>query len=483
MHVLVAAFSQGERRRLVSVLRAMGAQHIVEATCMEDALTLVEHCELELALVSPRLARGLHDECGLDLIAELRGRREILAVVVGEPPDTPTMRRAMRCGASDWLSIDKITVDNLRGVLDELRTIATPRPRPLPRVDGVSAPGQVMVGRSAPLTALRDDIARVSGSMYPVLVHGQSGTGKELVVQELRRVGPRPASPLLDLNCGAIPDALLESQLFGHKRGAFTGADRDQEGYLSAVGSGYLFLDEIAELPLPLQAKLLRVLETRRYRMIGSTKECQFSGRVVAATHADLASRCAENRFREDLYYRLAVLELRVPTLAERQADVPLLLDHFVARQERSFVFSDAATRKLCGYPWPGNIRQLRNLVTRVALLTDESEVGEPTVERLLRGAVPRRESAGGELDRFADSVLDLDVPDKLHAAQDVLIARSVARCGGNKSAAARALGVHRKVLERRLGKHEAESSEAGVGQDGPLRGRHRPVAYVTGPT
>ena len=455
VQVLVAAYDQSARRHLSNVLRTLGADRVFEATSMTDALTLVDRRELDLALISPRLGQDPLDESGLELTAELRSRRELVVLIVGEQPGLLTLRKAMRCGASDWISLEDLDADRLTALLDELRTLGTPRPRPLPkRVPPKHE--QPMIGRSPQIVRLREDISRVASTNYPVLITGPSGAGKELVVREIHRLSQRPAAPLLDLNCGAIPEQLLESQLFGHKRGSFTGADRDQEGYLAAVGSGVLFLDEIAEMQLSLQAKLLRVLETGRYRMVGSTCECRFEGRVIAATHADLALRCAKGQFREDLYYRLAVLEIRVPALRDRVEDIPLLLEHFIDLQERAFKFEPAAVARLLESEWPGNIRELRNLVARVALLSDENPVRAATVDRLLRGHEAPRSRDGDELMRFADSVLGLDVEDKLHAAQEVLIARSLARCGGNKSAAARALGVHRKVLERRLGKYDA---------------------------
>jgi len=474
MQVLVVAFSQPARKKMVRAVRELGDVGVAEAATAEDALTVSEHCEFGLVLVSPGLSEKRNDERGLELVGRLRHRREITALIVGDPPDPPTLRRAMRCGASDWLPLDELTGASIGGTLDELQNLPKPRRRALPWAGRRVARGGVMVGQSVPMMDLRAQIGRVARSMAPVLVLGQSGSGKELVVQELRRVGPRPAAPLLDLNCGAIPEALIESQLFGHKRGAFTGAERDQEGYLSAVGRGYLFLDEIAELPLPLQAKLLRVLESGQYRMVGSTKEIQFRGRVVAATHADLMDRVAEGRFREDLYYRLAVLELHVPGLSERPEDIPLLLSHFAARQERPLSFSEEAVRRLEAHPWAGNVRELRNVVTRAAILSDETVVSEATVERLLRKCARGPGASSKALSTLADAVLELDVGDKLQAVQSVLIERSLACCGGNKSAAARALGVHRKVLERWMTKYEAGLAAA---HDRPTAGRERPAA------
>ncbi|MBX7078571.1 MAG: sigma-54 dependent transcriptional regulator [Nannocystaceae bacterium] len=314
-----------------------------------------------------------------------------------------------------------------------------------------------IVGRAPATRRLRRIIERIAPSDRAVLVHGPTGTGKELVVQALHQLGLHPEAPLVDVNCGAIPEALMESLLFGHVRGAFTGADAAQEGYLGAVGHGTLFLDEVAELPLLLQAKLLRVLETRRFRRVGSTEERRFHGRVVAATHADLRRACVERRFREDLYYRLAVLGIEVPPLAERREDIPLLVAHFAALQPRVMRFTAAAQAELGARAWPGNIRQLRNAIDRLAVTCDAESIDvadlhehlEPADEAL-HGAP---QSLAGVPPDLASALLRLDGHDKLAAVESLLIDAAMRQYGGNKSAAARALGVHRKVLERRLGR------------------------------
>jgi DNA-binding NtrC family response regulator len=449
MQVLIAAHCKSTRRSMVKAARELGLARIHEAGNAEEALSLATRLELELALVDVRLSNDPLDISGLDLVAALRVRRPLLAIVVGHEPSADELRQAMRVGASDWLSRERVDAAVLGRLLELLRGQASAPPR----VEWARPARELpMIGNSPALQELRQAILRVASAEYPVLVRGPSGAGKELVVRELHRLGPRPDAPLLDINCGAIPDHLLESQLFGHKRGAFTGADRDQEGYLTAVGSGTLFLDEIAELPALLQAKLLRVLESGRFRMIGSTSELSFRGRVVAATHADLESRVRTGSFREDLYYRMAVLELRVPPLAERIADLPVLLDHFIGQQERRFSLSADAMELLANHRWPGNVRQLRNLVARMALLCDEDPVSRATAERLLEQRQPIEPEVDA-LSKFAESVLGLSIIDKFSAAQEALIEQSLKLHGGNKSAAARALGIHRKVLERRLGK------------------------------
>jgi DNA-binding NtrC family response regulator len=300
------------------------------------------------------------------------------------------------------------------------------------------------------MEVLRETIRRAALSDRPVLVTGPTGSGKELVVEALHTLGPHPDQPLLDLNCGAIPEALMESQLFGHVKGAFTGADQNQQGYLSLVKQGTLFLDEVAELPPMLQAKLLRVLETGVFRPVGSATQGKFEGRVVAATHAELSARVRDGTFREDLFYRLNVLAVRVPPLVERREDVPALVAHFCRGQRRPLRFSEAALAVLSSAAWPGNVRQLRNLVDRVAAFADDDLVTPETLRPFV--VDPQVVDADAQVLRSsAQSILRLPIDNKLEAIEEALIAEAVRLSDGNKSGAARLLGMHRKAVSRRL--------------------------------
>jgi DNA-binding NtrC family response regulator len=296
-----------------------------------------------------------------------------------------------------------------------------------------------------------------------VLVVGPTGSGKELVVRAIHACGDRAQDRLIDVNCGAIPEPLMESFLFGHERGAFTGATRRQDGCLTIVRQGTLFLDEIAELPLPLQTKLLRVLESRQFAPVGSVTTNNFAGRVVAATHAALEQRVAANLFREDLFYRLNVLTVEVPGLNERVEDIPALVAHFCRQQGRPIHLPPASTDLLCSVRWPGNVRQLRNLIDRVAVFC-ESEVISPEVLRRFLELGPTEhanDNPRSRLQSLVVAVLRLSVDNKLEAVTDALIAHAMAVCGGNKSAVARLLGVHRKAIERRTEKARAKFPEA----------------------
>jgi DNA-binding NtrC family response regulator len=311
-----------------------------------------------------------------------------------------------------------------------------------------------LVGTSLAMEQLRETIRRVSRSDRPVLVIGPTGSGKELVVRAIHAHGDRACDPLIDVNCGAIPEPLMESFLFGHERGAFTGATRRQEGSLMLVRQGTLFLDEIAELPLPLQTKLLRVFETRRFTAVGSAVVKHFAGRVVAATHASLEQRVAAHLFREDLFYRLNVLTVRVPGLDERVEDIPALAEHFCRQQARPLQLAPGAIDLLCAVPWRGNVRQLRNLIDRVAVFSESELVSPELLRRFLEGNRPAERAndnaASPPLESLIQGVLRLSVDNKLEAVTAALIAHAMTVCRGNKSAVARLLGVHRKAIERR---------------------------------
>jgi DNA-binding NtrC family response regulator len=312
--------------------------------------------------------------------------------------------------------------------------------------------GLGLVGASRAIERVRETIRRVARSDRPVLVIGPTGSGKELVVRAIHAHGAHADQPLVDVNCGAIPEPLMESFLFGHERGAFTGATRRQDGSLTVTGRGTLFLDEIAELPLTLQPKLLRVLETRRFTPVGASVVKHFAGRVVAATHASLEERAATHRFREDLLYRLNVLTVVVPGLEERVEDIPLLVEHFCRQQGRPLHLLPDAVDLLCSVRWPGNVRQLRNVIDRLAVFADGDVITPDLLRRLLALEAPIARPGGG-IDSLLEAVLRLTVDNKLEAVADALIAHAMDVCQGNKSAVARLLGVHRKAIERRLEK------------------------------
>jgi DNA-binding NtrC family response regulator len=268
-----------------------------------------------------------------------------------------------------------------------------------------------------------------------------NGSGKELVARRLQACKLKADQPFVDVNCGAIPESLVETELFGHVKGAFTGAGENRPGFFQQVGKGTSFLDEIGELPLALEPKLLRVLETRTFRPAGSSVNARFEGRIVAATHRDLRESARSGQFRADLFYRLAVFVLTVPGLDERKEEIPRLTAYFASQQPRRIEFSAEAFKRLSLHSWPGHIRQLRNLVSQLSVLAEDTRIDVDVLERFLAIEASGPTSHAS----LADALMQLDGEDKLAAAEDLMIDRALELMSNNKSAAAQLLGVSRK--------------------------------------
>jgi DNA-binding NtrC family response regulator len=347
-----------------------------------------------------------------------------------------------RAGAADYLPKPLRTqalLDSIRRVLErtrERRRAAREGRRHASAFEGI-------VGRSRPMSQLFQQVLRVAPTTAPVLISGETGAGKELIAQAVHRASGR--EPFVPLNCGAIPANLLESELFGHVRGAFTGAERDRQGVFEAAHGGTLLLDEIGEMPLPLQAKLLRVLQSGELRRVGEVESRHVDVRVIAATHRDLQSAIREGLFREDLFYRIAVLRLDIPPLRERTADIPLLAERLLAAITRREGLPEkrltpAAVAALITWPWPGNVRELMNVIDRTAILSGGTTIDVADLPDAIRGAAPTSSAhhrIGQEL-----TLAELE---REH------ILAVLARVGGNRSRAAEVLGVPRRTLYRRL--------------------------------
>jgi two-component system response regulator GlrR len=302
--------------------------------------------------------------------------------------------------------------------------------------------------RSSSMEDLLAQARRVAASDASVCLYGASGTGKELLARAIHRASPRAEAPFVAVNCGAIPEGLLESELFGHKKGSFTGAVSDRRGLFQAAQGGTLFLDEIGDMPLPLQVKLLRALEERRVRPVGAPESIAVDVRVIAATHRKLEERIASGEFREDLYYRLNVVKLYIPTLAERREDIPLLANEFLARLATRYrrgplAFSPEAMQLLVSAPWPGNVRQLLNVVEQAVALA----ATEVIPESLVRQALDAGDTALTPLDQARRAF-----------ERDYLV-RILKITGGNVTKAARLAGRNRTEFYRLLERHSLEPS------------------------
>jgi two-component system response regulator HydG len=313
---------------------------------------------------------------------------------------------------------------------------------PLRVAQGVPA-AQGLIGRSAPFQQMLALVARVAPSQAAVLLLGESGTGKELVARAVHEASARAARPLVVVDCASLPETLFESELFGHEKGAFTGAHAARPGLVEAASGGTLFLDEVGDIPLPMQVKLLRLLESGTYRRVGSAEPRRADIRVVAATHRDLGALIAQGRFREDLYYRLSTFPIALPPLRERQADIALLALALLARvaPARRLRLAPAALRRLEAHRFPGNVRELRNLLERAALLTDGDEIDAAAIERAL--AAGAQALPAGSAPTPAAAPLRQAELDALRAA--------LAAHRGSREELARSLGVSLRTLYRKL--------------------------------
>ncbi len=389
---------------------------------------------------------------------------ELCERIVGSRPDVPvvvltafgrldTAIAAIRVGAYDFLTKpvenDALAVALQRAV--QHRRLQSEVAQLRLAVQDASRFGRVL-GTSAAMTAIYDVLERIADSSSSVLVTGESGTGKEVVARELHERGPRKAGPFVAINCSAMPEALLESELFGHVRGAFTDARAPRAGLCVQASGGTLLLDEIGDMPISLQPKLLRALQERTVRPVGGDTEVPFDVRVIATTNRDLRSRIEEGLFREDLYFRINVIHIQMPPLRARGGDVLLLAQHFVdlhaARARRPVTgIAPAAAEKLMAYTWPGNVRELQNCVERAVALARGEKITVDDLPETVRAF------------NRSHVLVASDDPSELVSLAEVerrYILRVVEAVGGNKTLAAQILGVTRKTLYRKLQEYEA---------------------------
>ncbi|EPX63252.1 hypothetical protein D187_005657 [Cystobacter fuscus DSM 2262] len=447
-------------KSFANLLESLGNAVPYRASSLEEARQILEEVLIDIAFIDLQLSQDIRNRDGLTLIQELRERYQTVPIVVSGHSQVHEVREAMKLGAEDYVLKTELE-QRVSIILNALRRKLELKEELLDlRARGPADTTLGLVGTSVSIQNLRALIQRVatanSQELFPVLIHGPTGSGKELVAQAIHKLGPHPSDPFFDVNCGALAETLIEDQLFGHVRGAFTDAHTDKEGYFTLVRRGTLFLDEVAELSLSLQAKLLRVLETRRFRPVGPTaREQLFQGRIVAATHVDLKERVREKRFREDLFHRLNVLRILVPPLSDHREDIPALVQHFAARQHRPMQFTQRAIEQLSRRPWPGNVRELRNAITRLAILAESESIDVDTLELYL--PLESEFSLGGalsdELGQMVRKLLALPVKDRLDAITKAIVLAAVEQARGNNTEAGKVLGRSRKFVERYLKK------------------------------
>jgi DNA-binding NtrC family response regulator len=469
MKILVVDDQRGARRLLLQILRSLHDVELAEAKSLVEASEAIRAAVPDLVLLDIRLTSEPGDRGGLDLLRQIRETLPTLSVViVTASSEMDEIRQAMRLGAKDYVLKDELSPELLLPIVEGIRermTLQGEVARLRARVDqewGLSA----MVGSSRGISEVRQLIRRLADSDTTVLIRGDTGTGKEMVARALHELSPRRGQPFVAINCSALPSSLMESLIFGHERGAFTGAYARKPGQFELARGGTVLLDEVAEMELPLQAKLLRVLEDKRFRPLGAASEIELGARILASSHAVLERRVTDGTFREDLFYRLNVVSIRVPSLDERKDDIPELVHSFTAALGRKLRFTDSAIAWLVRRPWPGNVRELRNTVLRVSLIAESAKVDAKTLERIV--GEDARSAEAGEIDRLASQLLSLPdrVGNKLDAMERAVLSQAMAAAGGNKTRAGRLLGLGRQAIFRRLRKFGEDGEETDEDDD-----------------
>jgi len=437
-------------REFLQILLAKEGHSVLTAGDVAGAMERFRESEPDLVVSDLRLGR----ESGLDLLRSVKAespRTEVVIMTAFATAENAV--QAMKLGAYDYV-LKPFKVEELRLVLEkalEHRALVAEN-RLLRHQVGARRTGpEEILGESPAIREVRQLVEKLAPTRTTVLVTGESGTGKEVVARSIHAHSDRRDQPFVAINCGAIPEGLIESELFGHEKGSFTGAVDAKAGLFEVAGSGTLFLDEVGELPLHVQVKLLRALQEKRARRVGGNADIAFSARVIAATNRALEAEVKAGRFREDLFYRLNVIQLRMPPLRERRADIPAFLEFFLQRFTAELgrgeaAFSPEALELLFSWQWPGNIRELANVVERAATLSDASIIGPEALPPALRGTELRGAPA-----EIPTSGIDLQA--HLDSMERRALEQALERTGGNKTEAAKLLALTFRSLRYRLAK------------------------------
>ncbi len=443
--VLVVDDEENIRLVLRTLLKRAGYE-VEVATNGEEAVEKFESFGPDVVLTDVRMPKMN----GIDLLTALKAKGSLATLIVMSAYGSHDLAiEAMKAGAYDYVAKpfkpDEILL-TLRKA-EERETLRRENQKLREEIRKENKFDEILA-KSAPMLEIFRTIGKIADYKTTVLVVGESGVGKELVARALHRRSIRANNPFVAINCGAIPENLLESELFGHRKGAFTDASADRRGLFEEASTGTLFLDEIGELPLALQVKLLRVLQEETIRRLGDTKDIRIDVRIVAATHRDLAAEVKAGRFREDLYYRLNVLPLPLPPLRERKEDIPLLLDHFIARNNTRLGtqlrgISPEARKALIDYAWPGNVRELENTIERAMVLADSDLIHvQDLPERVREARDPvQMQLASGEL----------SIKKTTRVIEEVLIRRALQKTKGNRTRAAEILEISHRALLYKL--------------------------------
>jgi DNA-binding NtrC family response regulator len=448
-----------DERKMGVILKGALEDEGHEVTALEksaEAARLLEREAFDLVITDLKMA----PPDGLELLRHARGIRADQAVILMTAYATAqTAVEAMRAGAYDYLikpfELDELRLrvkklDRERALGEDMRLLERENAL-LKRVSGATARLDRLIGRSAAMRDVFELAEKVAGTDATVLVRGDSGTGKSLLARAIHAASPRAAGPFITVNCGALPESLLESELFGHEKGSFTGAVGRKQGRFVTAEGGTIFLDEIGEMSPALQVKLLQVLEEKQFYPVGGERPVTADVRIIAATNRDLEEAIGEGEFREDLFYRLNVFPIAIPPLAARREDIPALLELFLSRFGRKpEELTEESRAALLAYSYPGNVRELENLVERAAILG-----GPGTIERRHFPALDRpapRPGAAAPAPAAAPEIPEEGL--SLENLEKELILKALEKAGGNKTQAARLLGLTRRTLYSRLERH-----------------------------
>ena len=432
--VLVVDDEADIRELLDLTLARMG----ISADCagsVAEAQALLERTSYSLCLTDMRLPDG----DGLDIVRLISGRYgETPVAVITAYGSTDNAVAALKAGAFDYLS-KPVALEPLRALIKSALNL----PGEPGSGGGDAAVGQLS-GDSHAIEGVRQLIVKLARSQAPVYISGESGSGKELAARLIHAQSARRAAPFVPVNCGAIPENLMESEFFGYRKGAFTGAENDREGFFHAANGGTLFLDEVADLPLPMQVKLLRAIQEKKVRKVGSASEEGVDVRILCATHQRLKGCVEAGRFRQDLYYRLNVIELKMPALRDRKEDIPVLVNAALGRLCGAHApeISPAAMAALCAYSYPGNVRELENILERATALSAGNHISLDDLQ-----LSPHSLEEGEVLASRDGETLD----DHMNRIERQLILDALAKTGANRTAAARLLGVTFRSLRYRI--------------------------------
>ena len=441
-------------RELLSILLQREGYLVEQAVDGAAAFALAQENTYDLIISDIQMPKMT----GIELLRQLREEdNDVTVMMITAFSSTEEAVEAMKLGAYDYIT-KPFKNDEIRLVIKNAleREQLQQENRQLKQQLGQRFSFHNLIGNSPAMSKLIALLERVAPSQVNVLITGESGTGKELVAKALHQNSDRKNQPFVPINCGAIPENLLESELFGHEKGAFTGANRRKEGLFESANNGTLFLDEIGELPMGMQVKLLRVLQEREFRRVGGTNTISLNIRLVAATNQDLSERIKEGSFREDLFYRLNVVSIELPPLRTRPGDIQLLIDRFYQRLtgKDEYLIQKQALELLLNYDWPGNVRELENLVERCVVLGETEEL---TVECLPDQIKKKSHNVYGGIDDLPEDGFDLEK--WLEEMEKAVLLQALEKSGGVRKRAAELLGINFRSIRYRLGK-------LGIGDD-----------------